>query len=167
MSDGQSSSDDNIFSQEYTQTRAQFPQVQFSAQPTSSSSGASSHEHKSGSGHYMLAAVLAVAVLLLIVIMYYVVDDSCLAKRLARSGWTVYYRKGCHYCKKQKSVLDGKFRQTVKCDVDGSLLRSYTATPALSCKDPIITGFPFWYNTRTKDTRVGLQSKEKLELMTM
>ena len=112
-----------------------------------------------------MAVALAVAVVLIIVILYYVFLPRSLSKNLARRGWTVYYRKGCGYCTKQKQVLGGDFHKYIECDTNGNQLGGYTTSPPLPCNSPQITGFPFWYNTKNQKTHVGYQDIRALENM--
>jgi hypothetical protein len=113
----------------------------------------------------LLTVALAVAVVLIIVILYYMFSHCGLAKGLIRNGWIVYYRHGCGYCTKQKSALGGKFHKYIECDPSGKQIGGYTAHPPLPCNSPAITGYPFWYNTHTKATRVGLQDAAALKKM--
>ena len=87
------------------------------------------------------------------------------AKRLAGCGWIVYYLQGCGYCTKQKEVLGGKYKNYIECNRQGDQLSGYTTTPPIACNSPQISGYPFWYNTKTKDTRGGLQGVDALKKM--
>lgn len=113
----------------------------------------------------LTAVLLAIAIVLILVILYHMVQPGRLAKSLAHRGWIVYYRPGCGYCTKQKQVLGGKFKNFIECDTKGNLVGGYTSHPELPCNSPIIKGFPFWYNTRTKKFRTGLQDTSSLEKM--
>lgn len=87
------------------------------------------------------------------------------AKRLASCGWIVYYLQGCGYCTKQKEVLGGDYKNYIECNRQGDQLSGYTTTPPIACNSPQINGYPFWYNTKTKDTRGGLQGVDALKKM--
>ena len=87
------------------------------------------------------------------------------AKRLASCGWIVYYLKGCGYCTKQKEALGGGYKNYIECDRQGNQLSGYTTTPPIACNSPQIDGYPFWYNTKTEDTRQGLQGVDALKKM--
>lgn len=113
----------------------------------------------------LLTVALAAAVVLIIMILYYMFSHGGLAKGLTRNGWVVYYRHGCGYCTRQKIVLGGKFHKFIECDSSGKQIGGYTTHPPLPCNSPTITGYPFWYNTHTKATRVGLQETAALEKM--
>lgn len=139
--------------------------VQYSRIPADSDSDSDSDDNPCMTRKTLLAVALAVAVVLIIVILYYMFSPRTLAKGLARCGWIVYYRQGCGYCTKQKHVLGGKFHKYIECDTSGNQIGGYTTSPPLPCNSPTITGFPFWYNTRTKETRVGLQDAGSLEKM--
>lgn len=106
--------------------------------------------------------IILVLVLLILFFMWF---SKKLSRRLARAGWIVYYRYGCGYCTKQKEVLNNDFKQFIECDQYGNIIAGYTTNPPISCSDPNIQGFPFWYNTRTGAVRFGLQDTSALEQM--
>lgn len=112
-------------------------------------------------------AVLAVLAVVLMLCMSGRRQD--LAGALERRGWLLYVRDGCGYCTQQKDMFPRGFRATVKC---GAPLPALSALPAPvvgvappSCQDPRITGFPFWFNTQTGASKVGLQSLSSLHQM--
>jgi len=113
----------------------------------------------------LVAVLLAIAIMLILVILYHMFLPRGLAKDLAHRGWIVYYRLGCRYCTKQKQILGGKFSKFIECDAKGNQIGGYTSHPELPCNSPIIKGFPFWYNTRTKKFRTGLQDISALKQM--
>ena len=93
--------------------------------------------------------------------------DNSLSRRLENKGWVVYYRQGCFFCDKQKTELDFKFNKFIECDANGNLMAGYTMNPPLQCGSPLITGYPFWFNTRTSEMKPGYQDKESLSLMAL
>lgn len=121
--------------------------------------------------HALLKAVaLAAVVVLIIMVMCRMAGSSkgsskgspkgsskALVKHLADCGWVVYYRRGCGHCTKQKEVLGGNYKKYIECDANGVQLSGYTTKPPVACNSPQIKGFPFWYNTKTGDTRLGFQ----------
>ena len=110
------------------------------------------------------AVAVAVVVVLLIVILYKVLSPFVRDRRIEDHGWVVYYRKGCGACTKQKQIL-GPYKNSVECGADGKVITSYIKTPPLPCNSPLIKGFPFWYNTKTKASRVGVQDAAALKRM--
>jgi hypothetical protein len=124
----------------------------------------------------MLKAVAFAVVIVLVVMVicrlaYSSEDDSSdslkrsHAKRLAGCGWIVYYLQGCGYCTKQKEALGGDYKNYIECNRQGDQLSGYTTTPPIACNSPQINGYPFWYNTKTKETREGLQGVDALKKM--
>ena len=117
--------------------------------------------------HSLLKAVaLAAVVVLVIMVMCRMAglskgsskgSSKSLVKHLAGCGWVVYYRRGCGHCTKQKEVLGGNYKKYIECDENGVQLSGYTTKPPIACNSPQIKGFPFWYNTKTGDTRLGFQ----------
>jgi hypothetical protein len=152
-------SDINIFSDEYTKPTAVLGGDIFDI------NGAYGQDTSCKSRIPLLTGALAVVVVLIIVVLYYMWSPCMLAKDLAHCDWIVYYRQGCGYCTKQKHVLSGKFHKYIECDTSGRQIGGYTSNPPLACDSPIITGFPFWYNTRTQKTRAGLQDIGELRKM--
>jgi hypothetical protein len=106
----------------------------------------------------LLMLAIAVVLLMIAIVAVYVRTDSRLSSKLVSKGWTVYYRAGCRYCVEQKKILRA-FPRAVNCG--GS--EPAPAFAGLLCGSPVITGYPFWYNTRTKEHRAGLQSRAALE----
>ena len=109
--------------------------------------------------------MLAVFVIVVICIIVYWFINKDLSKRLARKGWMVYYKQGCYYCDKQKGALNYKFRNYVECDSNGYQVGGFTNSPPLSCGSSEITGYPFWYNMSTGETKPGFQDIESLTMM--
>jgi hypothetical protein len=123
---------------------------------------------KSCFSHTLLKAiVLAAVVLLVIMVMCRMAGSSegSLVKRLANCGWVVYYLQGCGYCTKQKSILGGNYKKYIECDRNGDQLSGYTTKPPIACDSRQIDGFPFWYNTKTRETQRGLQNIDALKDM--
>jgi hypothetical protein len=129
--------------------------------PAGASEGGGSDRKKE---RLLNAALLAVAVLLVLLVVYHLAAPRTLGARLDRGGWVVYYRKGCGYCDKQKALLSG-FSKFIETDQAGKLVGGYTDAPPLPLKSPEIKGYPFWYNTRTRASKMGLQSAADLEKM--
>jgi hypothetical protein len=121
------------------------------------------HMGKECFSHTLLKAiVLAAVVLLVIMVMCRMAgmaggEPKSLVKHLADCGWVVYYRRGCGHCSKQKEVLGGNYKKYIECDENGVQLSGYTTKPPIACNSPQIKGFPFWYNTKTRETRLGFQ----------
>ena len=69
------------------------------------------------------------------------------------SGWQLYMRKGCPHCTHQKDALNG-FKNYIEYKPDGSILENpMNISPAIPFGE--IKGFPMWYNTTTKATKMG------------
>jgi hypothetical protein len=115
------------------------------------------------SGDMYSTLITAVIVLLVILIIIYLAMPRSLSKRLECKGWVVYFMQGCHYCSKQKRVLDRDFRKYIECDANGNQIGGIN--PPVPCGSPIITGYPFWFNTRTGESKPGFQSLLDLEIM--
>jgi len=97
-----------------------------------------------------LAIALAVAVVLIMVIIHKLFSPSELGRSLARCGWVFYAMPGCGYCSQQKAILGGRYPKTVVC----------RRSSGGACAS--ISGFPFWHNARTGESRSGLQDAEEL-----
>ena len=148
---------------DYTQPRIL---VNYTGNDSSSSSSDSDSDSEMCISRKMLKSLaMAIAIVLIIMILYYLLVPGTLSKKLAKCGWIVYYRQGCGFCTKQKQVLRGDFENYIECDMSGNQIGGYTTKPPIPCNSSVITGFPFWYNTRTKDTKVGLQTLESLKEM--
>jgi hypothetical protein len=110
----------------------------------------------------LLAVCLAVAVVLIIVILYCMFSPHTLVRGLTRCGWTVYLLEDCTFCDKQMRLLNG-FRQYVLCGKDGKRRHSYAAVPPKQCAE--IKSYPFWFNVKTGESRVGYQDTAALQKM--
>jgi hypothetical protein len=137
----QPSGDANVFSDNFTRARVAPPAMW---------------------GTTGIALLVALAVVLVVLVMYYMAAPSTVATALERRGWVVYYRAGCGYCTAQKKAL-GPYRLAVECDTSRRATSEYVGP--LSCDSPEIKGFPFWYNERTKESRLGLQNITALKAM--
>jgi hypothetical protein len=112
----------------------------------------------------MCAVAIAAVVVLLIVFLYHIIGRFIRDRRVEDRGWIVYYREGCSACTKQKQIL-GPYAKFVECNTKGQVTGGYTTHPPLPCTSPLIKGFPFWYNTKTKDSRVGVLDADALKKM--
>lgn len=83
-------------------------------------------------------------------------------QNLAARGWVLSTKDGCGYCEKQLEILGGSYPKIYECAADGSP-KDPAANLPFACKD--ITGFPFWHNTVTGESRVGLQDRDALAKM--
>jgi len=88
------------------------------------------------------------------------ISDDLTSLKLAEQGWVFYTRPGCPWCTKQLAACGGAYPAVVECNGSPDAAKKFPG--ALSCDDPKIVGFPFWYNTKTKDTRVGMQNEAAL-----
>ena len=112
-------------------------------------------------------AIVAVIVAAILYIMFSGFFND-VGTRLSRGGWIVYYLRGCVYCIKQKELLGGRSPPAggysfVECDMNGNQVGGQA--PPIPCGHPVIKGYPFWFNVRTKETRAGLQSLSALKSM--
>jgi len=89
------------------------------------------------------------------------------AASLAQQGWILYTRPGCPWCDRQMAALGGIYPAHIECTGDAAAVAAEVAKypGAIACDDPKIVGFPFWLNTKTKDTRAGMQQLADLEKM--
>ena len=94
----------------------------------------------------------AVLIVLIIVVAVAVDRRRNLARRLANRGWVLYTKPGCGYCTRQLAELGGPYPRQIDCSGTNPLCAH-------------ISSFPTWVNSRTRDTRVGLQSREELLAM--
>lgn len=111
---------------------------------------------------------LAIVVVLIIVIVYYYLwAPRTLSKDLARCGWVLFTRQGCGYCTRQLQILgDPFYSKMVVCSGSDPLEQSSSVNPNvldISCAQ--VPAYPYWYNTTTKDARIGLQRHRELEQM--
>jgi len=104
--------------------------------------------------YLLIAAVVVVAV---------VIVASLYARRRS-PGWVYYSREGCGFCAKQDALLPPNFRAFVKVDRRGAQVGGL-ARPPIPTNSPLIRGYPFWYNVRTKEHKAGLQGAESLARM--
>lgn len=120
---------------------------------------------KSDSG--LMIATCVLLLLLIIWLLYYLSPARVLTRRLVRAGWILYTKPGCPFCVRQEAVLRGKFWKKVTCPGKGKELNLYAMTDnAISCDDPSITGFPYWYNhLRPGRSSAGLKSWSELQRM--
>lgn len=68
---------------------------------------------------------------------------------LTKCGWEVYVTNTCPYCVKQKQILNEHYP---------TFNNIYTDRP--------VTAVPTWYNTKTQETKTGMQTYESLLAMT-
>lgn len=87
--------------------------------------------------------------------------------RLAQLGWVLYTRPGCPWCDRQMAALGGLYPAHIECTGDAAAVAAEIAKypGAIACDDPKVVGFPFWFNTKTQDTRAGMQKPADLENM--
>lgn len=79
---------------------------------------------------------------------------------LASAGWYLYTRPGCSWCHKQIDALGGSYVNRIECGKDGASPAPPAGAPA--CTDPKISGYPFWYNATTGQSRTGFQNSDAL-----
>jgi len=117
----------------------------------------------------IVASILLATVVVMVAAILYIMfsgSSTAVGTRLSRGGWIVYYLRGCGYCTKQKELLGGRSPpgySFVECDMKGNQVGGQA--PPIPCGHPIIKGYPFWFNVRTKETRAGLQSLSVLKSM--
>jgi hypothetical protein len=122
-------------------------------------------KYESGTNYTNLAIALAVLIIICVIVYWFLNKD--LSRRLARKGWMVYYKQGCYYCDKQKTTLNYKFNNYVECDSNGYQISGFTSSPPFNCGSPEISGYPFWYNMNTGESKPGYQDLESLTMMTV
>jgi hypothetical protein len=69
------------------------------------------------------------------------------------SGWQLYMLKGCGYCTKQMAELKG-FNTFVEYERGNPVPIVNNIEGELYSRDKI-NGFPFWYNSKTGETKPG------------
>lgn len=107
-------------------------------------------------------AIGVVIVLLLIIAVYRFQSyraSKAKCKRIADAGWIIYYSNTCTYCDMQKRSTP--YVPSVECNASGVALKSTVSGVVPACNDPMIKGYPFWYNTKTGATFTGY--KEDME----
>ena len=82
---------------------------------------------------------------------------------LADSGWYLYTRPGCSWCHKQLEALGGAYKNRIDCGADGANPAPPAGAPA--CNDPKISGYPFWHNLKTGQSKTGFQNLTELSAM--
>jgi len=120
----------------------------------------------------MLSLSMIIVVVLIIVVYLYLrrkarkfvhtIAEDLTSLKLAEMGWVLYTRPGCPWCEKQLDLLGGAFPATIVCPGTDAAKRF---PGALSCDDPKVVGFPFWYNTKTKESRTGMQNVAALSAL--
>lgn len=122
----------------------------------------SDSDDEGGGVRVLKCIIIAVAVILIVLIVFHMGSPKAMARRLAARGWVLVTKEGCTYCEKQLDVLGGKYPKTARCSADGDMIDSDVAIP-FDCKE--ISGFPYWQNLQTGETKVGLQDKAALKEM--
>lgn len=128
----------------------------------------------------MIMLFQALMIVIVVLVIYYIwmpqgpAVKSC-KKMLEKAGWMLYTREGCPWCHKQMEALGGSYKKHVLCPSTpapspADLAEAYkifakTIDGALLCGDPKITGYPFWFNSKTGESVVGYQDEEKLAMM--
>ena len=112
------------------------------------------------------------AVLVLVVVAHYAMKPKRhpgLTDGLENNGWILYTRPNCGYCQQQKAILGKRFLSSpgnvIDCDPTAAAGASWPGRGAPRCGDPRIVGYPFWFNRRTGNTKVGLQDAKELRAM--
>jgi hypothetical protein len=113
------------------------------------------------SAHHMRTALIIAGVAVLLVFAAYkLFAPKALAHTLTGKGWVAYFMTGCGYCDKQRELLGSTFTSFVVCTNGAPTSGIAPPTP---CGQ--FTSFPTWYNTKTKETRVGYQNAAALASM--
>lgn len=107
------------------------------------------------------------AILLALVVVLAVVAIFCVCKDvnedLEAARWILHTKEGCPACERQLEVLGGSYGLLVVCDQQNNVSSNYTDNPPYKCAE--IEAFPFWYNEKSGETKIGLQSKSELRAM--
>ena len=110
--------------------------------------------------------IIASAIVLVIIILYVFVSNRNIARRLNKSDWMVYYRQHCSYSDKQRDAIGRGFKNYVVCNLAREQVGGeYTGRSPLACDSAFIKGYPFWYNTKTREVRTGYQDRPALKNM--
>ena len=89
--------------------------------------------------------------------------DASDSANLASNGWYLYTRPGCPWCHKQLDALGGKFNNQIDCTTSGPSQEPPAGAPA--CNDSRISGYPYWYNVSTGESKSGYQDQVALAKM--
>jgi len=111
----------------------------------------------------LFACIIFVLILLIIgMVMYYKHNNSSNNESSGHknnnskndpSGWQLYMLKNCPYCVKQMEELKG-FNTFVEYERGNNVPIVNNISGELYPKNKI-TGFPFWYNSKTGETKSG------------
>lgn len=119
-----------------------------------------------GGGYSEADMIQTVFIIFILIAMYMLwqnmsANKALPAQALAARGWYFYSKPGCPWCSRQLEALGGSYPNVITCAGAGA------AVPkgALACADPKITGYPFWYNVQSKESRTGFQDKAALAAM--
>ena len=82
---------------------------------------------------------------------------------LASRGWYLYTRPGCSWCHKQMDALGGEYKNRIECAADAVKRALPAGAPV--CGDSKISGYPFWHNVKTGQSKTGFQDMKALTEM--
>jgi hypothetical protein len=116
---------------------------------------------------------IALIIVVILVLVYYCFssntmdsgnNSNTISAQLANAGWILYTRAGCGFCTRQLAELGcASYPNQIHCNVGGTVLSSNCDQAPFTCSQ--VSGYPFWYNQRTKDVRSGLQPYNSLVSM--
>jgi hypothetical protein len=112
----------------------------------------------------MLTALVVVAVLAAVYFLAAGARPAVDVRALERNGWVVYYMSGCRFCTMQKDALGAPYANYIEVEA-GRQVGGYTQAPPYPIEQ--ITGYPFWYNSKTGETRNGYQDRAALRKMAL
>ncbi len=106
----------------------------------------------------ILSMIVIIVIMIILCCYRALTSPRGLSCDLARKGWVLYTTKGCGYCSQQLRTLGGHYQNLVVCGGNAG-----KSSADLKCED--ISGFPYWYNTHSKEERLGAQSYHELKQM--
>jgi len=110
--------------------------------------------YSSGTKSVIGFIVIAVLIILLIALVYYAyVNSQGLGAALTRAGWTMWTQNGCPACVAQAGIIGpGSFKYVKK----------KSCLPGSNCP---VDAFPTWVNSKTGESRTGVQGPLDLNAM--
>ena len=123
-------------------------------------------------GAYSEADMIQTVLLIIVIFAIYMIWQSrsagkaaqAPAQALAVRGWYFYSKSGCQWCSRQLEALGGSYPNVITCA--GAAAHTVPVPKgALACTDAKITGYPFWYNVQSKESRTGFQDQAALAVM--
>ena len=93
-------------------------------------------------------ALICLLICLLTAMLAALLTRALIGAHKRRPDWAVFYLKGCKACDRQKLILENNQMRVPYVECADTSQFPYNQIPA----------FPFWYNRKTEQFRVGCQT---------